>query len=158
MPEFNNNAEFSQLADVTIITKSGTNKIHGSAFEYLQNSALDATTYGFDSKAHKAYNTFGGSLSGPVQIPHVYKGIDKTFFFADFEGNRRRFTTPQVLPVPTTAMRNGDLTNLPGGSVVDPETGSPFPGAQIPAQRLNSVGQTLLNKYVPKPDSGKRSR
>jgi len=48
---------------VTIITKSGANIFHGSAFEYLQNSALDATAYGFDSKAHKAYNTFGGSFS-----------------------------------------------------------------------------------------------
>ena len=126
--QFNNNAEFSQLADVTIITKSGANNFHGSAFEYIQNSALDATTYGFDSKAHKAFNTFGGSLSGPVEIPHLYKGKDKTFFFADYEGNRRRFTTPQVLSTPTAAMRSGDLTNLPGGSVIDPTTGAPFPG------------------------------
>src|SRR5262249_33965456 len=62
--QFNNNAEFAQIGDVTIITKSGTNHFHGSAFEYLQNSALDATTYGFDEKPHKAYNTFGGSFSG----------------------------------------------------------------------------------------------
>src|SRR5260370_506801 len=107
--QFNNNAEFSQLADVTIITKSGTNNFHGSAFEYLQNSALDATTYGFDSKAHKAYNTFGGSFSGPVQIPHLYRGKDKTFFFADYEGNRRLFTTPEVLSVPTAATPAADL-------------------------------------------------
>ncbi len=147
--QFNNNAEFSQLADVTIITKSGTNAVHGSAFEYLQNSALDATTYGFDSKAHKSYNTFGGSFSGPVEIPHLYKGIDKTFFFVDYEGNRRRFTTPQVFSVPTAAMRAGDLTNLPGGDVIDPATGAPFTGNQIPTQRLNSVGQALLKKYVP---------
>ncbi len=118
--QFNNNAEFSQLADVTIITKNGTNHFHGSAFEYLQNSALDAAAYGFDSKAHKAYNTFGGSFSGPVEIPHLYQGKDKTFFFADYEVNRRRFTTPEVLSVPTAAMRSGDLTNLPGGPVTDP--------------------------------------
>jgi hypothetical protein len=142
------------LADVTIITKSGTNHIHGSAFEYLQNSALDTKTYGFDSKAQKAYNTFGGSFSGPLQIPHLYHGKDKTFFFVDYEGNRRRFTTPQVLSVPTAAMRAGDLTNLPGGPAIDPATGAPFPGNQIPKSQLNSVGQSLLNNYVPLPNFG----
>ena len=152
--QFNNNAEFAQLGDVTIITKSGTNSYHGSAFEYLQNSALDATTYGFDEKAHKAYNTFGGSFSGPVQIPHIYKGKDKTFFFADYEGNRRRFTTPQVFSVPTAAMRSGDLTNLPGGDVVDPTTGQPFPDNKIPASRLNSVAQSLFANYLPLPNFG----
>ncbi|HLX43099.1 MAG TPA: carboxypeptidase regulatory-like domain-containing protein [Bryobacteraceae bacterium] len=152
--EFNNNAEFSQLADVTIITKSGANTFHGSAFEYLQNSALDATTWGFDSKAQKAFNTFGGSFSGPVEIPHLYKRKDKTFFFADYEGNRRRFTTPEVLSVPTAAVRAGDLTNLPGGSAVDPTTGAPFPGNQIPKPQLNSVGQSLLNNYIPLPNFG----
>jgi hypothetical protein len=152
--QFNNNAEFSQLADVTIITKSGTNNLHGSAFEYLQNSALDAATYGFDSKAHKAYNTFGSSFSGPLSIPHVYKGQDRTFFFADYEGNRRRFTTPQVLSAPTASMRSGILTNLPGGDVVDPNTGNPFSGDQIPASRVSAVAQSLLSKYVPLPNFG----
>lgn len=152
--QFNNNAEFSQLADVTIITKSGSNQFHGSAFEYLQNSALDATTYGFGAKAHKAYNTFGGSVSGPVDVPGFYKGKDKTFFFADYEGNRRRFTTPEVLSVPTAAMRAGILTNLPGGTVVDPNTGSPFPGNVIPAGRLNPVAQSLFGNFLPLPNSG----
>lgn len=152
--QFNNNAEFSQLADVTIITKSGTNNFHGSAFEYMQNSAFDATTYGFDSKAHKAYNTFGGSFSGPVHIPHLYKGTDKTFFFVDYEGNRRRFTTPEVLSVPTAAMRSGNLTNVPGGDVTDPTTGSPFLGNQIPINRLNPVAQSLLANYLPLPNFG----
>ena len=152
--QFNNNAEFSQLADVTIITKSGTNSFHGSAFEYMQNSALDATTYGFDSKAHKAYNTFGGSFSGPLVIPRLYRGKDKTFFFADYEGNRRRFTTPEVLSVPTAAMRTGNMANLPGGAVIDPATGAPFPGNQIPRTQLNSVSQSLLNNYIPLPNFG----
>src|SRR5260370_33551382 len=64
--QFNNNAEFSQMADVTIITKSGTNSFHGSAFEYMQNNALDATTNGFDSNAHKSYNSLEERLAGPL--------------------------------------------------------------------------------------------
>ncbi len=150
--QFNNNAEFSQLADVTIITKSGTNRFHGSAFEYLQNSVLDATTYGFDNKPHKAYNTFGGSFNGPVRIPHLTSGPDKTFFFGDYEANRRRFTTPLILSVPTAAMRSGNLNNLPGPAAVDPTTGQPFANNQIPAGSISPVATTLLNKYVPLPN------
>jgi len=152
--QFNNNAEFSQAGDVTIITKSGANQYHGSAFEYMQNSGLDATVYGFDSKAHKAFNTFGGSLSGPVTIPGLYHGKDKTFFFADFEANRRRFATPQQFSVPTADMRAGILTNLPGDTAVDPSTGLPFPGNRIPANRLNPVAQSLFSNYLPLPNFG----
>jgi hypothetical protein len=152
--QFNNNAEFSQLGDVTITTKSGSNQVHGSMFEYLQNSALDATPYGFDSKAHKAYNTFGGSLSGPLNVPHLYNGKDRTFFFVDYEGNRKRFTTPQQFSVPTLSMRTGDLTNLPGGLAIDPQTGAPFPGNKIPLNRLNNVSQAILNGFVPQPNYG----
>ena len=150
--QFNNNAEFSQAGDVTIITKSGGNQFHGSAFEYMQNSGLDATVYGFDSKAHKAFNTFGGSFSGPLTIPGVYRGKDKTFFFADFEGNRRRFATPQQFSVPTADMRAGNLANLPGDSAIDPLSGSPFPGNRIPANRLNPVAQSLFANYLPLPN------
>ena len=89
---FNNSAEFSQVADVTFITKSGTNQLHGSLFEYLQNDALDATILNFTSKAPKRFNTFGGSLGGPVTIPHLYNGKDKTFFF-----RRLRRKSPQNL-------------------------------------------------------------
>jgi Carboxypeptidase regulatory-like domain len=152
--QFNNNAEFSQVGDVTITTKSGTNRLHGSGFEYFQNSGFDATPYGFDSKAHKAFNTFGGSLSGPVLIPKIYNGKDKTFFFVDYEGNRRRFATPQQFSVPTSSFRNGNLAGLPGGAVVDPNTGSPFPGNVIPATRLNPVAQSLFNNYLPLPNYG----
>ena len=109
---FNNSAEFSQVGDVTFTTKNGTNNIHGSLFEYLQNQALDANPYGFSGKAPKKFNTFGGSLSGPVIIPHLYDGRNKTFFFADYEGNRRTTAALQQFLVPTQADRNGDLTDL----------------------------------------------
>lgn len=151
--QFNNNAEFSQMADVTIITKSGSNKFHGSAFEYLQNSAFDARTWSFDSKAHKAYNTFGGSFSGPLRFKRTAPGSDKTFFFADYEANHRRFTTPIILSVPTLDMRNGNLNNVPGPTAVDPSTGQAFANNQIPANRISSVSRTLLSRYVPTPTS-----
>ena len=65
---FNNNAEFAQIGDMTFTTKSGTNQWHGSAFEYFQNAALDATIYDFSFKAPKNFNAFGGSLGGPVVL------------------------------------------------------------------------------------------
>ena len=78
---FNNSAEFSQVGDVTFITKSGGNSFHGSVFEYLQNDALDASPYGFSGKAPKRFNTYGVSLGGPIFIPHLYNGHKRTFFF-----------------------------------------------------------------------------
>jgi hypothetical protein len=134
---FNNSAEFSQVGDVTFTTKSGTNHYHGSLFEYLQNDALDASPYGFNGKAPKRFNTFGGSLGGPLAIPHLFNGQDKTFFFADYEGNRRTTAVAQQFLVPTQAERNGDLTAL-GGPV-------------IPQNSINPTAQALL-AYYPLPN------
>jgi hypothetical protein len=148
--QFNNNAEFAQLGDITIATKSGTDHFHGSLFEYLQNSMLDATTFGFPSKPHKTFNTFGGSLGGPLKIPGLTHGTPRTFFFAAYEGNRRRLITPLFLNVPDSAMRSGNLNELAGpfGQVVDPLTGQPFANNTIPSTRINSVATSLLQNYL----------
>jgi hypothetical protein len=114
---FNNDAEFAQIGDVTFTTKSGTNQFHGSAFEYFQSDVLDSTIYNFTSKAPKTFNTFGGSLGGPVIIPKLWNGTDRTFFFFDYEGNRKTTSAPEELLVPTVAERQGNLTalvNAPG--------------------------------------------
>lgn len=134
---FNNSAEFSQVGDVTFTTKSGTNQYHGSLFEYLQNSALDASPYGFNGKAPKHFNTFGGSLGGPLSIPHLYNGKDRTFFFADYEGNRRTTAVAQQFLVPTQAEREGDLSDLNG--------------PVIPQGDISPTAQALL-KYYPLPN------
>jgi hypothetical protein len=135
---FNNSAEFSQVGDVTFTTKSGTNQYHGSVFEYLQNQALDADPYGFSGKAPKKFNTFGFSLGGPVTIPHLYNGHDKTFFFADYEGNRRTTSVAQQFEVPTQAERNGNLAGL------DPSLTTPITNISPTA--------TALLAYIPLPN------
>jgi hypothetical protein len=132
---FNNSAEFSQVGDVTFTTKSGSNAVHGSVFEYLQNQALDAIPYGFSEKAPKKFNTFGFSLSGPVTIPRLYNGHDKTFFFADYEGNRRSTATAEQLLVPSLADRAGNLADICGGTVT----------------KINPTATALLS-YIPKPN------
>lgn len=151
---FDNNAEFSQVGDVTFTTKGGTNNFHGSMFEYLQNDALDAKVLNFNLKTPKRFNTFGGSLSGPVLIPKLYNGHNKTFFFFDYEGNRRRTSQPEQFLVPTLAERNGNLNglNLPNNVLMNPFTGQPFANNAIPTAQLNSTALTLLNDYYPLPN------
>jgi hypothetical protein len=134
---FNNSAEFSQVGDVTFTTKAGTNHLHGSLFEYLQNDALDADPYGFVGKAPKHFNTFGGSLGGPVKIPWLYSGKN-TFFFFDYEGNRRSTATLQQAVVPSLADRTGNLQDLCDNT---------------PIKNINPTATALLN-YIPKPNTG----
>ena len=162
--DFNNSAEFAQVGDVTFTTKGGSNVFHGSLFEYLQNDSLDANVYGFGTKAPKRYNDFGGSIGGPVTIPHFYDGKNKTFFFFDYEGNRRSTSTPEFLLVPTAAQRAGNLNGLSianaSGMLTNPlPAGSPCAGMQfsnntIPSQCINPVATTLLNNYYPLPTPG----
>jgi hypothetical protein len=142
---FNNSAEFSQVGDVTFTTKSGTSQYHGSLFEYLQNDALDADPYGFSGKAPKHFNTFGGSLGGPLSIPHLYDGKDRTFFFLDYEGNRRSTALAEQFLVPTQAERNGNLTAL-GGPVISPASINPTATALLNYYPLpNVTGQANYN-------------
>ena len=139
---FNNSAEFSQVGDVTFTTKSGGNQVHGSVFEYLQNDALDAGPYGFTGKAPKKFNTFGFSLSGPVTIPHLYDGHNKTFLFADYEGNRRSTATAEQLLVPSLADRAGNLSDI-GGPTIAP-------------RNISATARALLT-YYPLPNVGAQS-
>jgi hypothetical protein len=162
--QFNNNAEFSQIGDVTISTKSGTEQFHGSLFEYTQNSAFDAAVWGSNIngatiKPHKVFHTFGGSLGGPLEIPKLTHGRPRTFFFADYEGNRKRYSTPLFLFVPTTAMRKGDFSAL-SAALIDPFTLQPYPNKKIPSGSqctssqdcINPVATSLLNNYIPAPN------
>jgi len=135
---FNNSAEFSQVGDVTFTTKNGTNNYHGSVFEYLQNQALDAIPYGFSSKSPKKFNTFGFSLSGPITIPHLYDGHSRTFFFVDYEGNRRTTAVAQQFEVPTHNERNGDLTGFD-------------PSLTTPVTKISPTSKALLT-HIPLPN------
>ncbi len=150
---FNNNAEFSQVGDVTFTTKSGGNRYHGSLFEYFQNSALDADPYNFVGKAPKNFNTFGGSFSGPVTIPHLYDGKNRTFFFVDYEGNRRTFSIAEQYVVPTQAERNGDLTAMQTCSAPVPPSTTQVckPGPTIAPASINATAKALL-AYYPQPN------
>jgi hypothetical protein len=169
---FNNNAEFSQVGDVTFTTKAGTNNYHGSLFEYLQNDVLNAHVYNFSEKSPERFNTFGGSVGGPLSVAHFYNGHNKTFFFFDYEGNRRRTSQAEQYAVPTAADRTGDLSDLAStlpintknpncpsnaGCLVNPATGSlltgqPFANYTITTP-LSQSALTLLKQYYPLPNA-----
>ena len=102
-------------AIVNAVIKSGTNDVHGSAWGFLRNSALDSRNY-FDPRDHgtppyEQYQ-FGGTLGGPVYIPNVYNGRNRTFFFVDYEGLRIHQADTQTLFLPDSAERGGDFSAL----------------------------------------------
>jgi hypothetical protein len=134
-------AEYGSPADITTTSKSGTNVFHGTAFEYFQNAALDATRFvvGNPGKAAKSANTYGGSIGGPLFGKH-------TFFFGDYEGMRFRTQTGIQETVPSQDMRNGNFSSLPGVTVHD-LNGTPFPGNIIPTDRFDPRATAILQFY-----------
>ena len=139
-------AEYGAMSDVAFVTKGGSNHFHGSLFEYLQNDALDAIPAFATHKPKVRDNDFGGSIGGPVILPH-YNGKDRTFFFFDWESNRQHSAAAITQNVPTTAMRNGDFSSLlPGTQLYNPLTGTAFVNNQIP---VNPTSAAILNTFYP---------
>ncbi|HEY6290441.1 MAG TPA: carboxypeptidase-like regulatory domain-containing protein [Terriglobia bacterium] len=153
----NFSAEFGRAGGAVLnaTVKSGTNQLHGDVWEFLRNDALDAANFFENSPTHInkgafRQNQFGFTLGGPVYIPHVYNGKDKTFFFVDYEGTRIDQATTQVATVPTTNERASGYTDLselisdqsgtrtdllnrttPVGTVFDPATTRPVTAGQV---------------------------
>jgi len=128
---------------VDVVTKSGTNQLHGDAFEFVRNGTLNARNFFAPTQDALKRNQFGGSLGGAIKK-------DKLFFFGTYQGTRIH-TAPQgqITFVPTASERNGDFSDLlPGTQLVDPVTGASLQNNQLP--RLNPVSQYLL-QFVPPP-------
>jgi hypothetical protein len=151
-------AEFGRAGGgiVNVVTKSGSNAYHGSAFEFLRNDALDAKPKFAPDKLPFRRNQFGSTIGGPIIK-------NKLFAFGDYSGLRE--TAPrnvEFASVPTADFRKGDFSELldPSRSglsgpiqIIDPLTGTPFSGNIIPTDRLNPVALNYLNAY-PSPNYG----
>jgi outer membrane receptor protein involved in Fe transport len=155
---------------INIVLKSGTNAVHGSVYEFIQNSVADANNF-FNNRAHiplaaLKQNQYGFTLGGPVLLPHLYNGRNKTFFFGDYEGFRETVASPTSFTVPTAQQRQGDFSQTLSSSgqvitIYDPASvttvngvpqRTPFPGNVIPQSRLNPVA-LALQKYFPAPNN-----
>ena len=156
---------FNAGAQVIIVTKSGGNDFHGSLFEFVRNDIFDAenffqnyfnTTSTRIKKDSLRQNNFGGVLTGPVVIPKIYDGHNKTFFMANYERRlRRQGGLSQAANHPTAAFRTGDFSALLNRkdangnalssiTIVDPLTGIPFAGNIIPDARISASAKALL--------------
>ncbi len=113
-------------AVINAVTKSGSNDIHGSLFEFFRNDALDARNYYDITRQPYKQNQFGGTIGGPVVIPHLYSGRDRSFFFTDYEGFRSVDSEPIPAIVPSLAQRTGDFSSNIDYTqpVTDPSSGS----------------------------------
>jgi hypothetical protein len=134
---------------VNLQIKSGTNRLHGSAFEFHRNDKFDANNF-FNNRAGRAkpdfkQNQFGGTTGGPVLK-------DKTFFFASYQGHRENQGQTFLSTVPSLAMRAGNFSEL-NRVIYDPLTGQPFPGNIIPAERFDPVARNILTQLYPEPNT-----
>lgn len=171
----NMSAEYGHYSGgvVNVTTKSGTEQLHGTVFEFLRNSALDAND--FIDNEHKRpvppfkMNQFGFAVGGPVVLPKVYNGHGKTFFFADLQETRRNQGATFLATVPTDAQRQGDFSSTlnsagklvtiynPFSTHPDPANPSqyvrdPFQGNKIPLNMQDPVAQKILS-YYPEPNT-----
>jgi len=145
-------AEYGNAAGgiVNIVTRSGTNEIHGGVFHFLRNGALNARQFFAPLQDALKRNQFGGTVGGPIVR-------DKLFYFGTYQGTRLRNTPAGIIRfVPTPAERNGDFSSLlPGRQLVDPVSRAPVAGNIIPASRINAVSKFFLNR-IPLPSGSGR--
>ena len=150
----NNNAEYGQPGEITTVTKSGTNHVHGSSYIYYQNSGLDATPYGSNAatKPYKDAKDFGGSIGLPLVIPRLYNGRNRTFLFGAYEGLRFPQTVPLQRIVPTVLMKQGNFSQENTTPLQNPFTGGVYAGNIVP---INPVSAKFLQFYPdPNIDAG----
>lgn len=150
-------------AVVNVITKSGSNELHGDAFEFVRNAVFNARNSFASRRDQLKRNQFGGTFGGPVVFPHLYNGRNKTFFFFGYQGTRLRNTNNGLSTfVPTIAERGGDFSALLSASnpnnpfgravtIADPLTNKPFANNQIPSSRFDPSAVAFF-KYLPAVD------
>jgi hypothetical protein len=161
-------AEYGRLSGgaVVLVTRSGTNEFHGSAYDYFKNDKLNANDWYSNRLRRKKgvfhENVFGGTIGGPIRIPKLYNGRDKTFFFMNYEGGRYRSgSNASTASVPTQLERQGDFSQslIDNGlqvQIFDPLTAQsvnnrivrqPFAGNRLPESRIDPISKIYLGYY-----------
>jgi hypothetical protein len=154
----NNTADVGPIGQVTIISKSGTNQFHGSLFDYYSTPWFKARNPFAAARPIGVRHEPGFSAGGPVYLPGIYNGKNRTFFFTSYETARgSQVYSFMNASVPIQAWRDGDFSAI-ATPLVDPLAGNqPFPGNRIPATRLNPVSKALQERFYPLPNYGDTS-
>ncbi len=153
----NNTSEFGSIGQVTIISKSGTNQFHGSLFDYYSTPWFRARNPFAATRGTGIRHNPGGSVGGPVVIPKIYDGHNKTFFFFSYETSRGSAVQQLLNPtVPLVPWRSGDFSST--SAIRDPfASNAPFPGNRLPANRISPVSQRIQERFYPLPNFGDTS-
>ncbi len=166
-------AETGRMAggNINMVLRSGTNKFHGDVFEFLRNSIFDARSFFDQRKQTLRRNQFGATLHGPVQIPGLYNGRDRTFFLFSWESYREVLGQSEIGNVPTLMQRDGDFSQsvvpvtgaklflkdpMATGSCSSTAAAACFPGNRIPASRFDPIAVRIM-RYYPLPNRSDRS-
>jgi hypothetical protein len=133
---------------ISVMVKSGTNRFHGGLYELLRNEDSNANNF-FNNNRSIArppdrYNQFGGPIGGPVWIPRVYNGHDRTFFFLNYDQTVQRVSSIPTNIVPSTAFKQGDFSSA-SIPVYDPRSAAPFPDNIIPSSRIDAAAAKVMN-------------
>jgi Carboxypeptidase regulatory-like domain/TonB dependent receptor-like, beta-barrel/TonB-dependent Receptor Plug Domain len=152
-------AEMGRMAGgvMNMVLRSGTNNYHGDVFYYVRNNVIDARAFFDEEKLKLNRHQYGATFHGPVRLPHLYDGRNKTFFMFSWESYKQLVGTTSLAHVPSLLERTGDLSrsvSITGAPlrVTDPlNANSPFPGNIIPTNRFNPVSTKLL-AYYPLPN------
>ena len=152
-----------KVGQINVSTKPGGNEYHGTLFEFLRNSDLDAEPFAFTQarppNAPFRWNQFGFTLGGPIWIPKIFNGRNRLFFMSNYEGFRDRKQLRLFSDVPSLAMRNGDFSQI-RTPIFDPAThlqqgtgitAQPFPNNMIPQNRLAGLSIRML-QFLPMPN------
>ena len=152
-------AEYGFSANqINIVSKTGTNDLHGSVFCFGRNDAFDANNFfnnaAGQGKSKLRQNQYGFVVGGPVYIPKVYNGRNKTFWLVNYEGRRTRRGFQDFLIVPTADQLAGQFTS----EIIDPVTGLPFPNNIVPTEPLLAPGESGGRQVFPGPERQRCAR
>ena len=142
-------AENATTTTASMFTAKGTNDLHGEAWTEIGNAALSATPWYAPGRGPNLPDVrMGFKVTGPVFLPKIYNGRNKTFFHASLERYKPLYKFPYAITLPTDRMRGGDLREL-GRDVRDPLTGLPFPNNTVPTSRIHPVTRATLDRFYP---------
>ncbi len=153
----NNTAEFGSVGQVTIVSKGGTNQLHGSVFDYYSTPWFRARNPFAATRGTGVRHEPGAAIGGPVVIPHVYDGRNRSFFFYSFETSRGSTVQQLINPtVPLPSWRAGDFSAFTGAAAIrDPfAANAPFAGGLVPASRISGVSRKIQDRFYPMPNFG----